>query len=130
MAHLVPEEDHKEDGGIDQAEAYDPGVGEGLPAGDELGILQDLVGIGVADAPGQADKEGRKTGDDEEKDIQPGPRRNGQRYPFSLWNLAINSSRVSLWSGSGMQESTGQTAAHWEASKCPTHSVHFAGSMM
>jgi hypothetical protein len=65
MAHLVSEKDHQEDRGIDQAEADDPGVGEDLSSGNELGVPQELIGVGVADAPAQPDKEGRKTGNDE-----------------------------------------------------------------
>jgi len=112
VAHLVPQEDDDQDGGIDEAEADDPGVGKSPQAGSELDVLQDLIGIRVAYAPGKPNEESGKTGDDEKKDIQPGTRGNAQIPPLSLWYLAINSSRVSLWSGSVMQASTGQTAAH------------------
>jgi hypothetical protein len=80
----VSQEDADQNGRVDEAEADDPGAGEDLQAGGELGILEDLIAIGVADAPGQSDEEGGKTGDDKKKDIQPGPRGNAQAPPFIL----------------------------------------------
>ena len=40
-----------------------------------------------------------------------------------------SSSFVSTWSGLTGMQSTGQTSTHCGVSKCPTHSVHFVGSI-
>ena len=43
--------------------------------------------------------------------------------------LLNKASSDSTWSSSGMQQSTGQTAAHCGSSWKPLHSVHFPGTM-
>jgi hypothetical protein len=146
VAELVTEEDDEEGGRVDEAQAQDPGLENDVEGGEDFGpggqesptkkienavmtkrtpLTQVLFGDGGLSSMAIL----KKRGVNRFTPLEVGRTFGGNQRPWSLLNFAWSSSFDSLWSGSGTQASTGQTAAQADESWCPTHSVHLAGSM-